>query len=424
MLKYILKQNIKGNILSFGILVMVFTVIFTIISQLSFVKTKLMSDQQSYVDRRGESYIDIFFDQDDSELYQIPDSDQFLKSMNEKLSKSEEFKYYEINTQFLYILNYRGPEIFRQMYESGNPYEKGIILEYNGVKYPPAEPIKSIQLSNNFFSDFDLKLNQGKQFEETDYNYYMNKTVPIILGYEYKGQYKIGQIFQSVYIGEPFELKVVGFLEKDSKIQMGDYVKYLDRYIVMPFLNCSETINTQDKIFQIRHYGLKTSGIAKANDGVSTTKVINSIHKMAKESGLKKYTVNPMDLNSGANQEQISEDFIMNFKNMYFVVLLFSSIAICIIFNKKVIKNMNNYWAYFVSGASILTIKRSIQYEIILILGLSNLLSIGIQSLGYKIHLTDVVTNLVTSLIIWIVTSYFIGNTFMNRFFLENSMEV
>lgn len=423
MLKYILKEDIKRNLIQFVLMICLFTIVFSLFNYLIFIKRLLSDNQARYSQNVSENYISINFNQEYSPLYSQPNGENTLKTMYEKLVKAKEFEYYEIYYQFLYILNYEGSPIFREMYEDGNPYEEDIVMEINGIQYPPAATIKAAQLSYNCFSDFNLNLSEGKKLENDDYFYSINETVPIILGYEYKEQYKVGQKLQGVYIAEPFNFEIIGFLEQDSYIQIGNNVKYLDRYIIMPCFNCEKPINIQDKIFQIRHYGLKTSGTLRPLEGVSNNKIKTIINKMAKESGLKKYAAWSTSDIAGVDQRIIGKSLLSSFIVLYGILLLLSSAFIIIIFNKKILCNIGTYWAYLVSGVNVLTIKRSIQFEILIVLVISNILSIIIQLVFYKLSLLYSIIDITVSLTIWIVTANMLGNTFLNKLLLKNAGE-
>ncbi|ABR50254.1 hypothetical protein Amet_4173 [Alkaliphilus metalliredigens QYMF] len=423
MLKYILKEDIKRNLIQFVLMICLFTMVFSLFNYLIFTKILLSDNQTRYAQNVPKDYISIAYNQEYSPFYSQPNGERNVKTMYEKLVNAKEFEYYEIYYQSLYILNYEGSDIFRKMYEDGNPYKEDIVMEMNGTKYPPAATIKAAQLSYNCFSDFNLKLLEGQKFKEEDYFHSINETVPIILGYEYKKQYKLGQELQGVYIAEPFNFEVIGFLEQDSYIQIGNDIQYLDRYIIMPCINCEKPINTQDKIFQVRHYGLKTSGILKPIEGVSNNKAKTIINKMAKESGLKKYSSWSTNDIAGIDQREVGSSLISSFIVFYGILVFISSALIIIIFNKKILRNIGTYWAYLVSGANILTIKRSIQFEILIVLAVSNILSVIIQLLIFKPSLLYSVINIVVSLIIWFVTANMIGSDFLNKLFLKNAWE-
>ncbi len=420
MLKYILKADIKENLAQFVLMVCIFAMVFSFFNYLVFIKILLSGNQERYSQNISKGYIDIEFNQEYSPFYSQPNGENNLKTMYEKLVNAKEFEYYEVYYQFLYILNYEGSPVFRQMYEDGNPYGKDIAIEINGVEYPPAATIKAAQLGYNCFSDFNLDLSEGKIFAEDDYFHNINETVPVILGYEYKEQYKMGQNLQGIYIAEPFNFEIIGFLEQDSYIQIGDKVKYLDRYIVMPCFNCKNPINAQDKIFQVRHYGLKTSGILRPVEGVSNSGVKTIINKMAKESGLKEYSVWPISNIIDVDQGLIGGKLLSSFIMFYSILLLFSSAFIIIILNKRILRNTGTYWAYLISGANILTIKRSIQFEILIILGVSNILGFIIQLVFYRSCLLYSVINVIVSLIIWIITATVLSNNFLNKLLLKN----
>lgn len=422
MLGYILKEDTKRNRVYFILLSLLIMLILYIFNHLLFINVLLSERQTSYTENILNQYIDIEYNQEYAPLYSLPDGENKAKSMYKKLIEAEEFTYYEIYSQFLYIVNYEGLPIFRHMYENGNPYEEDVPIDLNGINYLAA-PIKTMQLSNNCFADFGLKVVEGESFDVEHYNYTINDTVPIILGFEYKQQYEIGQILNGIYIAEPFNFEIIGFFEKDTTIQIGNDIKYLDRYIVMPCFNCEKPVNTQDRIFQIRHYGLKTSGILKVPEGISETAVKNIVNKMAKESGLKNYSVWSRS-NIGGDQKAIGSQFISGFTLLSCGFILVSAVLIVAMFNKKITSNINTYWAYLVSSAALSEIKKAIQLEVLVIILVSNLLSLAIRIAFYNLSIFYVVANTVVSLILWLITAHMLGSVFINKMFLKNAGEV
>ena len=422
MLKNILWEDIRRNINQYLIVVCVYTLMIVFFNQMIQIENKVLNRQDRYERIASQEFIRIAFNQDYTPLYDQPKSLQYLKLMHEKLRTAEEFHYYEINDQFLYILNYDGAPIFREMYEDGNPYREDIVMEINGTKYPPAATIKSVQLSLNCFSHFDLKIMEGEGFKEEDYIYKINDIVPVILGYDYREQYEIGQDLQGIYIAEPFTFRVIGFLEENSYLQVGANIKYLDRYMIIPFFNCENPVNLQDKIFQIRHYGLKTSGFILPLEERIHSNIENIINHMAKECNLEEYSIWSIRDN-GINHSKIADQLHLGLIALIVMFIAASATFMVVIFNKKIIRDKDIYWAYMVSGLNISIIRKIIQLQILAVLIVSDCLNAAMQILFFKPSLYNNIINLIVSLFIFIITGFTINQISLKKLLLKHAGE-
>lgn len=98
----------------------------------------------------------------------------------------------------------------------------------------------SLQIGKKTFDDLELReaVNEGKYFKHNDF-VLQNYNIPVILGFNYKKNYNIGDKFNFYYMEDKkFTGKVMGFLDKGAEIVI-DEVYNLNDYILMPSLNKS-----------------------------------------------------------------------------------------------------------------------------------------------------------------------------------------
>lgn len=177
--------------------------------------------------------------------------------------------YFEIHNQFVYIPFFEGKEIFLYGYEEGHADDS--IYQHEDIVF---SGVKTVQLSHNALSRFNISLWRGEFFP--DANYQDGDMVPILLGYEYKGVFDIGDELEADFIEKLLKFKVIGILNKDSHIMMQGYPLYLDRYIVMPSINCLYSPATpEEDLFQVRHYVNKLEGWYEYNNS-SQLKVLKN----------------------------------------------------------------------------------------------------------------------------------------------------
>lgn len=315
--------------------------------------------------------------------YQIDYEDKFrndridkLKNMYNCLLSEKDFSYYEIYSQFLYVLNYGGPDKFRDGYDMGGGYEDVEISTKLGKGL--YSPLQCVQLSLNCFPVFNLKIDTGESFLESEYSYSYGDKVPVILGSEYKDFYNIGDTLKGVYLFQELEFYIKGFLQKDSYIKKGDSLIYLDRYIVMPMFNCIDSNKDNEYIsFQVKHYANKTSGYLNFAEPTEYDQVNKRIRRLSQSCSLKEYSVWMMPIPVDISFFTVSNQYIaiiIEYGSRIFTFLF------CIIFILFLIKNINKqikiFAAYLISGMKLDQILKCLIMETTAIILLANILSI------------------------------------------------
>lgn len=180
-----------------------------------------------------------------------------LKAAHNTLSSDN---YFEIHNQFVYIPFFPGKEIFLYGYEEGHADDS--VNQHEEIVF---SGVKAVQLSHNALFRFNISVWGGEFFP--DNNYQDGDMVPVLLGYEYKDTFNVGDELEVEYIFKPFKFKVVGILNKDSHIMRLGEPLYLDRYIVMPSINCLYSPASPDEdLFQVRHYVNKLEGWFEYNN--------------------------------------------------------------------------------------------------------------------------------------------------------------
>lgn len=164
-----------------------------------------------------------------------------LKNFYLELSDNTNYTYLDKTCQGIYMENNLGTNIFLYGYEKGS---ENYYSDEQNINY---YNFKNVTINNNCWLYYNFKVIKGRCFEENDY--YYNDTIPVILGYEYKDYYDIGDIFQGEYLSCEFKYKVVGILEKDSIINIQNEILFLDRYIISPSVVVPELPNNKNELF-------------------------------------------------------------------------------------------------------------------------------------------------------------------------------
>ncbi len=122
-----------------------------------------------------------------------------------------------------------------------------------GYGYTPEEHIDptfmtAVQMNKNAIEMSNIELYEGRGFNQNEYTYTDEKTVPVIVGYEYKEYLNLGDKFTVDYLNKILTLEVVGIAKKGSADARGSE-KILDYTLIMPALEF-ETPSVSDEYYE------------------------------------------------------------------------------------------------------------------------------------------------------------------------------
>lgn len=156
-----------------------------------------------------------------------------LIRVKKRLMEENQFSYMVLMYQPVEVRGFKMPDIFLQGYEDGE--SESSVFEYDGDTFYYT---KCVQVSDNFFREFDIEVSEGQIFGSDDYVYEKNKKIPILLGKEFKKYFQIGDKLEGNYLFENMTWEVVGFLNDNAFFYncMNEEFESCDRYIIMPAL--------------------------------------------------------------------------------------------------------------------------------------------------------------------------------------------
>ncbi|MDP4524556.1 ABC transporter permease [Bacillus halotolerans] len=342
----------KKKIFSLLILILGF-LFFAIISflflQLISVETKTKSFYAHYNGKNIYQLSDSLFDEKEEEFFSKPEKLNNVKNFYNYLNKSTDFVYLNTTLQPIGVQSFQGNETFLDGYEYGStqePYER----KYKEEKY---WLVKSIQLNENIFKVSNLKLQMGSFFKKNEYIYKKSKKIPVILGSQYEGIYKVGDTLKIDYIDKDFVGEVIGILEPESVVPAREETEfYLDRYIILPELIMNQLPSDSfDLTFQQRHYLQLIGGqILTKKDNLQIRKFM---HAISNKCGFEDYTVigaNGIGLELMVSMMQQSLNLIIGLVGVLFV---FCILSISFAFNLKWNVNIRKYSIHLISGATL-----------------------------------------------------------------------
>jgi len=237
MMKQELKYYIKANkliILSHAFLLSLFFVLIYVFFQ----ATTLSAARVNVFNRiyQNHEMFTIRTDLEDEEFFDALENEDMLTRMGifyDTLNQSPDVKFLSIHHQFISIRNFRGGVTFDYNYE----FKHWGYIEVGPYLFEDEwyTDIRTLQMNQQAFEFFDLRISEGEIFSWEDIDY-SNNHIPILLGAEYRDIYHVGDVLEGTFLSVEFQFEVIGFFEANSAIfyfNLPEY--YLDKYIVIPY---------------------------------------------------------------------------------------------------------------------------------------------------------------------------------------------
>lgn len=157
-------------------------------------------------------------------------------------------------------------------------YHQPLYQRDNSTGVLDINTLSAVQISKNVQTDFKINLWAGRKFVDSDF-LISDRIIPIVIGYDLKDNFSIGDHFCAEYLFDDYEFVVVGILAQNSNIEISNGSYLLGDYIVMPnFEILDDRMSTKGiKI----HYADKSSGKigTKIENGNYVLKEIERITK-------------------------------------------------------------------------------------------------------------------------------------------------
>lgn len=297
-----------------------------------------------------------------------------LKRYNAKMNECEDFVYLEQYNQVIYIKNYKGNDKNLERYEEGDYQDsKNVAISSANGTEEIYSCVKCFWIGLNVINHYKLEMSEGEAFQEEDYVWEENQPIKIILGQEYKKDYKVGDKIQIDMIMAQKEAIIVGFLEEGSNILYHGQLLNLDRYVVLPLSNISELPQTDSQEFTFwMLYLMKNSGTVATT--LSPNQVQDIVLEICKELDIKSaYYVD------GATNQQ-SSTFGMNIDTILKIIftvaigiLLFTCIILTIYIYMKIRSNGRYYAILLMNGFSTMDLIWIIMGEILFVIAISTI---------------------------------------------------
>lgn len=265
------------------------------------------------------------------------------------------------------IGEYNGDKKFIDYYENIpedelNKYVEQEVQDEEGNEIKVTN-VKGVLLSEKMAQEYQInqQITTGEMFSGEDYQL-KEKTVPVLLGYAYRNQYKIGDIIHSLYNGIKMEFKIKGFLEKGAFVDFGNELIPLDYHIVIPAFEVSESQyakgSVQEKFAYATQYLIKINAEVICEDEKAVSRLLAVLDNVKIKYQIPIYYDNvdeAYDTNRSIMESLTVSRDNMILAMMEMVILSFGMLLVFILSFKK---EKKDYAVRLLCGASLSNIKK------------------------------------------------------------------
>ncbi len=218
---------------------------------------------------------------DTNNVFDIP-VESYL-SMYNQITSCRSFELYEIKHQPIDI-NYQTEaehSRFSKILGTSETFESE-----DGTMYFCAD---CTQMSQNCFDTYPIRISEGRAFEEDDFVLNPDAPLPVLLGSDFADDFSVGDSFNGCYLDYETEFEVVGFFTSDSYYVVGEYPKYLNRTIIIPFVSVLPEDIDNFRDFAFLQYTSKVTNYIHLREGYSMNDVYQETEKIANSYGLEQF---------------------------------------------------------------------------------------------------------------------------------------
>lgn len=301
---------------------------------------------------------DQLFDQKEKDFFMNVKNYNILDAFADKMAEQPGMVFYQAVWQPIGIYGFKGNETFGDYYEFGKSVP---IQNFHGKEYTS---IKSMQLNQNAIEINQLQLDSGRLFNSNEY-IFSGENIPILLGADYQGVYRVGDRIDLNYYQQDFVGTVVGLFQPSQKIMTKSRPEViLDRYVILPSLNFNtqptsliETTSDVPIFFRALLLSRVNGTIISDLDPIEVRKIGKDV---AVQTGFNSFDIIGADslaINTLVNMIESNRDVLLAISIGLFIITLIVLIMTVFL---KIKKNVSTYTVLLISGADLTNIWRMI----------------------------------------------------------------
>lgn len=185
---------------------------------------KVMKKTEQAKEVLREDIYNIVVNNPEDTLKNIEENKEKIVDLYEYIS--EEYKGYDVIQANMFIKDFSEKDSFAYSLDEKTVFNPGASArgEFNNIKV--------VQISKEYINNFNLKVESGRSFSSDDFN--DKDIIPVILGANYKGIYKVGDVFDfyDYEVDEMRKIEVIGILNEDSYYYNQTDIEILDDQII------------------------------------------------------------------------------------------------------------------------------------------------------------------------------------------------
>lgn len=290
------------------------------------------------------------------------------------------------------IINQNIPLKFTFNYEIGDNNNPQFIEDESGEK-DLYTWVKGCQISKESKELFDLRMDLGTFFDDEDYKL-KDYSINIILGYEYRNLFQLGDEIDLELFFSKFKGKVIGFLSKDSNIIRKEGIVNLDRYVLIPsFIEMDKSINYDFRSILLAEQA--NGEIVTFDKSIDIPKIIS---KTSNKYATLQFNVRNVDGDLTEGMLGISMYALKYIRLLNTIIIVFTIISISLIMIAKLNSEHYRYGVQIFSGASMRDIINQIVFEILLLVLLSIIITM-VSTVILKINASKIIIIIVSFII-------------------------
>lgn len=252
--------------------------------------------------------------------------------------------------------------------------------------------VKAIRVNKNFINNFGLKILKGRDFKDNEYYYTNSNILPVILGYNYKGIYDVGDTIYYFDDGNKCEAMIIGILDKQQSIpekfdtfnaeyvaKVSDNYYNLDDNIIIP-------INSIYELKNFEYYNLLYGNfifIDNNKSNIEKKEIVSNIRDKIEKETNTRLNIKYYDNEITAEIDKYAE-VRDNYKKTFTIIFIFVTITIVVSIINMINSRKMEFGVYLFSGANIKHIISILYTEMLLLVMLSSIISSIMISIYYK----------------------------------------
>ncbi|CAM3390183.1 MULTISPECIES: hypothetical protein [Saccharibacillus] len=256
---------------------------------LAFVQQLRYEHEGMQADYAGKAMYQLMDDYREGQSYAAfnarPGSLDILKNYYGELDTAREFQYLTMFNHEVMLEDNGLPLNFVKGYENGNGKRQ------ENLAGRPYTWVKSLQLNEQALRYFDLKTYAGRIWSQSQ-SELSPEVLPVMLGYDYRELYEVGQQTSINYYGTIQKVEVIGILAENTRVYYADRPEfYLDDSIVIPYVAYGPPENEGEAKFQTINYFARVNGYVVLEDDPQLKKeMLQRIDALASSTGFGRYS--------------------------------------------------------------------------------------------------------------------------------------